>query len=259
MEDEERDRLIQSDKEHNIDLLHELLDGPFVNINPYDLSDKELFDFLTERTINKINGSSSLFSDFFTLYFNRGIQQREYNIFYYVVVFEPYPSASKDTEMLIINCSQFQYEMSLDNYGWTGSWSSFDPNNANMISQVNETRLDNPISFFTKNKNKLFMIAACYPCVNGYNKKKHCYDLYSINENSASNYIRKIIIETQEQALQHLLLAPYHYYDCTISDNMIYKHKIDPFNICKSIISIFENPIKEKIEFLGQRKREYLR
>ena len=256
MEDQERDSLIQSDKEHNIDLLNELLDGPFVNTNPYDLSDKELFDFLAERTVKKINGSSSLFSDFFTLYYNRGIQQREYNSIYYVVVFEPYPSASKDSDLLYINCSQFQYKMSLY-YGRSDSWASYDPNNANLISYVDET-IVKPSSFFSNNKDKLYMIAACYPCVNSFNKIKLCYDIYSIKENTAGDYIRKNIIETQKQALHHLLLVPYYYYDCTINDYMIVKHHINVNDIYKNVISEFEKPIKEKIELIEQRIRDYI-
>ena len=255
MDEEKRDSYIKSCYEYNTRRFEALLNGSFLNTDPYDLSNKELYNYLVKRTEDYNKYDHYFFNTFCNLYVNKGVEEREWNRTYNVVVFEPYNKKPYD-ENLIINCSQFMYGLSPYYTKDSGSFGyEYDSNKAGLVSLVDDNEV-NPYSYFGDKVGTTFLLACHFPGVNAFGKLSSYNRLYSINDVTCmGDDIRKIIVKSQYSALHFLLKNP-SYYFVLLNDIKSFQLQVDENTIYNEVFNTMKEDLQKKMEEIAQRIKQ---
>ena len=194
----------------------EVLNRDLFTINPFEVTNDELFEFLIYRSRNRQYGKE--FSNFCTVFTNRGVRTNEWNgREYNVVCLEPLCAnyGYKNIDWLIINCSSFIYGMSYCKQDQAEQYGEIQYNpNERLFHCTVDDKIINPDSYFNseKNKERMYINVYSFKAITSFSTIKNCYRLYSLpdNEDERWSSYRIFALKAQYHAYKHLLQHPYY-------------------------------------------------
>ena len=183
-----------------ISYYNSILDGRFLNLNPYESSDEELMNNIldgipTDSSIWDINNS------FCWLYIGESVDDNYNGKDFTYVRF--YSDESRERVVLTLNYSQLKYPMSLRDDCMIQNYSE----SGNMLISKTDNRDIIPEDFFTSSRiGDRILYLSYFPGINRYGKEKECVDF--AYRNVSPKQIGEYIIRYQIDYLQWLDISP---------------------------------------------------